>query len=509
MTNIEINFPEMSEDGPKVPVLRDGGWKWLPGILAGIALLAAGMLVILGAAILDAHSVIDSPWNTAFILFDIPDDLPSLESYPVQARLVSREEELEDDAALKMLETLVNWERFEQPVRLSDPEMCIALDLPEETLDTLLASGRLPEPGKAEVLAGSLARDDAFYIDDVAFTVVGRLKRSVSGFLFAYMLPHGSDFQALFAIEGKAAEGLLVIAGDALLEAGVLPEHPLRKRRYAHAPDAYVAKDGDDPPEAGEESEEELFTPPPYTGGVLMAQSRVTHLAMLGLVLAALGGFVGQFFLFKMLRARGYRPIQAILDEATNRPVLFVGMHVFFYGVFFYAMYASLGNPLITYRITQYIEAVFREGGLGYIGAAYASGNVSLAAWTTFYNNYIEQTLGLTFLISLFPIPLGLIKNALSFLLVGGAMAPMWVGASQAYMLHSITMVLELQAYIVACFAITAWPLHLLRGARMGQLKSYIKSGLLMLFSAAILTGAMLGIASVYEAFTLIRMLGP
>lgn len=485
----------------------DGGWKWLPGILAGIAIVIMGMATMLAAGIVDIQSVLNQPWNMTFILFEVPDDLPTVESYPVHVRLVSRDEPLEGDVTLQLLEQWTHWERFEDRPRLTDPELLIALDLPDATTESLLASGRLPEPGKPEVLAGSLARDNPFYIDDVQFHVVGRLADSVSGFLFAYLLPHGADFEELFICPDNAADGLLVVSGDALLEAGVLPEHPFETAASVTSPAETDLDDNDDDEGEPEAQERDTLILPPYMGGTLRAQPSVVRLTMLGLLLAAFGGAVAHYFLFRMLRDRGYRPIQAILDEIALRPGLFIGMHIFLYGLFFLAMYTSINNPLVTYRITQYIEAVFSEGGLGYIGAAYASGDVTMAAWTTFYNNYIEQTLGLTFLISLIPVPLGLVKNMLSFLLVGGAMAPLWVGAAQAYVLHCITMVLELQGYIVACFAITVWPLHLFRGAWTGRLAAATKSGLIMLGSAAILTAAMLGIAAVYEAFTLIRLL--
>ncbi|HDP36029.1 MAG TPA: hypothetical protein ENN29_13075 [Candidatus Hydrogenedentes bacterium] len=517
MTEIEINFEEAPEPTHESP--EDGdrtrGWQWLPGVVAGVTLVFAGMLMTFVSAIMDAHSVFDKPWNTAFILFEVPDSLPPVDSRPVWARRVSRTGPLKEDAALKLLEVIVNWERFEQPVRLSEPELLIGLDLPESEQSKLLASGRLPTPGASEVLAGSLAREESFGVDGIQFSVVGRLHDTVSGFLFAYMLPHASDFKGLFAADANAVQGLLVINGGVLLDAGLLPEKIRRPGSsenivvvddVASLPAASGVAAGE--PEEGEPKEAPL-TLPAYTGGLLVTHPGVAVTAIMGLMIAALGGAIAHYYLFRLLLARRYRPLYAILSEINKRSGLFICLHIVMYSVFFYSMYAAIRNPLITYRITQYIEAVFSHGGLGYIGEAYASGDVVRAAWMTFYNNYIEQTLGLTFLISLFPVPFGFIKNLLSFALVGGALAPLWVGASQAYVLHVITMVLELQSYIIACFAIIAWPLHLFQGIRLGRGFASVKSGLLMLFSAAILTGAMLGVAAFYEAFTLIHLMTP
>ena len=528
MTNIEINLPDdmdiipdaipddvhddvpahITDDILEVTPPSNQGWWWLAGIVAGIVLILVGMSAIFFSASLDYLNVKDKPWSTAFVLFDIPADLPELESYPVSARRVFRPESLEDDITLQMLEKVVSWERFDQPLHLSDPELLIALDVSAEQQAELLASGRLPEPGKPEVLAGSLARDEAFWIDDVQFTITGRLADSVSGFLFSYMLPHASDFGYLFPDAPNTARGLLVISGETLLEEGILPDNPRQTSHNTSTETAVIEEDSNETDADKVAKVDEPLAVPPYTGGMLLAQQNVAKLSIFGLLLTALGGAVAHFSLFRLLQVRGCRPLQAILDMIASRPSLYWGMHVLFYGVFFLSMYESISNPLLTYRITQYIQAVFSDGGLGYIGEAYASGDVIAAAWPTFYNNYIEQTLGLTFMISLFPIPFGLIKNLMSFSLVGGALTPLWVGTSQAYILHSLTMVFELQGYIIACFAITAWPLHLIAGMRLGQFFSYVKSGLLMLFTAAILTGLMLGIAALYEAFTLIHLMG-
>jgi hypothetical protein len=47
-----------------------------------------------------------------------------------------------------------------------------------------------------------------------------------------------------------------------------------------------------------------------------------------------------------------------------------------------------------------------------------------------------------------------------------------------------------------------------MKGLWVGQPLAYMKSGLVMLFTAAVLTGIMLAIAAFYEAFTLIYLMG-
>ncbi len=477
----------------------------------GLIIIFLGVLTLFTAAVIDIVSVQNKPWNTTFILFEIPDKLPDTIMYPVQVRRVSRPEPLDSDLALALLGRMAGWERFEHGLDLEAPEIVIALDLPEQALRPLLASGRLPRPGHAEVLAGPLAREASFYIDNVEFEVVGALQNTVSGFVFAYMMPHMSDFEWLFTEARNTVEGILVVAGETLLEAGVLGEFKRFSipQEAAQTSEPLLDEDAaneEESPEAADE--EEALVLPPYLGGMMPAIRGVVYLAAFGLILVAWGGALFHFGLFKRLKQTGrFRWLQPVFEEVVARPRLFWAMHLLLYGAFFLSMHAAINSPLLTWRVTQYIEAVFSHGGLSYVGEAYASGNVNMAAWATFYNNYIEQTLGLTFLISVFPVPIGILKTLLSFILVGGAMAPMWVGAAQGYVIHSITMALELQAYIIACFAIAAWMLYLFRAFTSRQFKQSLIQGAGLLLSAALLTGVMLIIAAYYEAFTLINLI--
>lgn len=511
MNDIKIPTTEEALVTPPEIMPTASGSRYYTGILAGILFVLAGIAVIFWASALDYQDISEKPWNSAFILFDIPEGMPDLESYPIKARRVSRPDPLEEDLTFKLLEQAVSWERFDQPLRLSDPELLIAIDIPQDIQEELLASGRLPDPREPEVLAGSLARDEDFEVDGITFKVTGRLANSVSGFLFAYMLPNPHGFENLFPDDPQTASGLLVVPGDILLKEGLLPENP----HFATIEENLVQETDPVttaipiPEEENTEDTDAFIAVPPFTGGMLLSRVIVAKLAIFGLLLTALGGAIAHYSLFQLLHFHRYRLLFPFLDMIFKRPTLYWTMHIALYGIFFFSMYESINNPLLTYRVSQYIQAVFSQGGLGYIGEAYASGDVIRAAWATYYNNYIEQTLGLTFLISLFPIPIGLLKNLASFSLVGGALAPLWAGTSSAYVLHCITMILELQAYIIACFAITAWPLHLIRGIRNHQFVIHIKSGLTMLFCATLFTGIMLWVAALYEAFTLIYLMTP
>ncbi|NLV46998.1 MAG: hypothetical protein GXY07_21155 [Candidatus Hydrogenedentes bacterium] len=484
---------ESTPSAPKTLSTPRKPWK---GLCFSLCVVLAGVFLLWRTAGREYAALEQESWKDAFILFKTPEGVSPSETAPVCVRLAQREQSLPSDLPLELMGALVEWDRFNKHIGLSDPEMVIALELPPEKLQPLLASGRLPEPGKPEVLAGDLARSKSFKIDGIEFQVVGTLKRSVSGFLFAYMLPHGADFADLFTQERGAVDGVLVEHGERLRNEGLLPD-------FLATPEETEEVRTDN--EAGEGVPKRLVVPN-YLGGLMRSADRTVLLTLFAMALVAWGGALFQYHLFRRLKAGNGVMLRPFVEEALARPKLFWGTHLFFYGAFFLIMWAVMYNPLLAYRTKQYIEAVFEVGGLGHVGFAYDSRRISYAAWMTFYNNYIEQTLLLTFSISLFPIPLGLIKNLLSFLLVGGAMSPLWVGSSDMLVMHSITMATELEAYILACFAITAWPVMLVSGIRNRSFLKALKQGLLMLLSAMVFTGILLAIAAVYEALTLIHL---
>jgi len=85
-------------------------------------------------------------------------------------------------------------------------------------------------------------------------------------------------------------------------------------------------------------------------------------------------------------------------------------------------------------------------------------------------------------------------------------MSPLWVGTAAVLILHCLTMVVELEAYIIACFFVLLWSALLLRGIRKRQVSAAIRKGSWLLFNAALLTAVILAAAALYEAVTLIHL---
>ena len=210
--------------------------------------------------------------------------------------------------------------------------------------------------------------------------------------------------------------------------------------------------------------------------------------------------------LLRLLAPRAGRLLGPCLAELSARRALLVAVHVMLYGALFGAMAAGVLLPRATWNAMHFTRSVFSEGALGHIGRAYASGNILWATLATLHQNYLVGTCLYSALPSLvFPFA-GLFKNLLSFGFVGFVMTPLWTGSAAQNTYHSITLTLELEAYVVVTFAVCALPIRVVRGWQSGEWATQYLAGLRIIVGAVALAGIMLTIAAVYEATTLILL---
>lgn len=468
----------MSEPFPNVPGAEDRPGATpapRPFPYAGLAVLFAGMALIALAALLEERALDGLPWR--FAVYS-PDGAALWDgAIPLRAREVPRANLRMSETATDVLERVrarPDGRELVETLGLEQMERVLMLPLGEDLAQSLISAGRAPVPGKPEVLAGALTRFDAFEMDGVTFTVVGRLHPSTSGMLFTYLLPESEAMAALFGDETGATRGWLDPEGltrDIPAEFEELPEiEATLVGRGARAPDSAAWS------------------------------------AFAGLALVAVGGAWAQIRLLERL-ARGRHVLAPVAREFGARPALLWGMHLLLYGAFFLAMYGAFVRPLANLRVMQAIQSVFTEGPLTYVGDAYASGNILHATLATFNNNYIVQTCGFTLLPSLAIPFFGVVKNLLSFTLVGFGMAPLWVGSIGYYTFHCITLTLELEAYVIASFAVSVLPVRCAQGLFRGRFACEYVAGMRTIASAALLAGVLLAVAALYEAATLILLL--
>lgn len=448
---------------------------------ASAALLTSGIFLILDVALREHRWMEIEPWSRAVVfrssqapLGGIPvwmrpapvdgaDLRPAIPSGD-QARLNRYEEEKAD---------FTGW--------------IAVVDTAASTFEPLLASGRLPRPGQPELLAGPLAANQTLALDGMTFTVVGRLQPTVACFTISYLLPANPALDSHFQNHPAAISGFL------------FPKGPPGLRYY-------------DPDQV-------LLWSPAQTLPVYSAEMWI------GLLLVVWGGT--QLYHRVLLSARCGAPrlLQPLLAEIARRRHEWHAAHIMLYGLFFGAMAAACFYPKLAYMVKAYVTHEFSHGNLGYIGAAYESQDIPRATLATFANNYVVQTLLLTFGASLVVVPLGALKTALSFLMVGLGMAPIWTLQAGLYWYHALTLVLELEAYVLAVFVVVRWctfqiravlvtPHALLRAvfgrAELEGATRFIRRRLCwnarVMLGGVIVTAMMLALAALYEAATLIAI---
>ena len=497
-----MTLDEQHTESPP-PAAADAG----PGGLSlPAALFGAAVLLLVLAAIGEERLIAREPWAGGLVCLD-GETPPPPDALAVRARIVSREHPAPGDRELRLLH---DWAVSSDEVsgfRADTPELAVAVALPKGDLVPLLASGRLPEPGAPEALAGDLARDEAFALAGQPFTVVGRLRRNVSGFLFSYLILDDPALDAAFPDDGATVEGWAHPNGMNLQpdDGGEAGEEASGDSEEGDdtAPVAEEESGG-----ASEEEEDPAALVPYWQGGETRTVPLAAWAAAAGLALAVLSAWIAHTRLCRRWAAtlpagHFFRPL---FGEVAARPRLWAGMHAGLYALLFLAMLLVMSRPLLAHRFNAYIGAVFAEGGLEHVGRAYASGNVLEAAWVTWRNNFLEQTVLHTVLLSVFPLALGVAKNAATFLLVGAGMAPVWVGRSGTYAFHVVTMVLELEIYALASFAVTVWALRVFAFLRKPEPASLpgLGAGVQVLGGTILYAGVVLGAAALYEAVTLI-----
>jgi hypothetical protein len=356
-------------------------------------------------------------------------------------------------------------------LKLDTTEWFLSIDLPPGAFAPLLESGRLPRKGTDEVLAGAFARAEFVQVDDGAFNVVGRLKRGTGALATAYVLPNDEVWEPLWM--STASPGWFDPNGLARIQA-------------MDDPDAFIERHE-------------------IQGSAAPAPPGAVYVCIAGLGVVAFGGALLHQGLFRVFIRRGgvFRPA---MRAAVDHPRLVFLMHALLYGTFFVCTLPAIRYPFINVLMQEYIRHAFSDGSLGYVGDAYGSGNVLRAAVATWLNNFIVQTAGLTMLLSVFVPMLGVLKTAMSFALAGVGMTPLWSGMPGVFVPHSITMVLELEAYIYACVAVCVFWGHLFRGVRAGRTGDAAHESLMTLLSATLLAGVMLAVAAIYEAMSLILL---
>lgn len=458
-----------------------------PPVFLSALVFLAGWAVVFYVAHEEEKLQDNTPWGRSLIL--VQEESPMPGSQPILLRRLTSDEipspSMLERELLRELRGMSDGQELIDGLGLDRHEFFLLLDMAPDRWPELLASGRLPERGRAEILAGPLARFDRIEIGGTRFEVVGRIRDNIPGFGFAYVAPDHPDLRALAAESEELKRAWLVPDG---FEAARAKELSLS-----------AAEEGED----GEEAAPALVHP------TALARRGWTVGLIAGLALMAFGGAGVQVgFLRRVGMGRLGRGLP-VLADLSRWPGVLWALHFLYYGLFFCAMLLAMRYPLANLRLMGMIQNVLYRDDLSYVGEAYLSGNIPLAALMTFLHNFGYATFLLMFvpgtLVPVFGTLFALAKNALSFTLVGFGLSPMWIGSADGFTFHSITMVLELEAYIIAAFAVVAFLFNLGLGVMRNE-RGAVGRAFLVSLSGVAVVAIMLAVAALYEAVSLILL---
>jgi hypothetical protein len=187
----------------------------------------------------------------------------------------------------------------------------------------------------------------------------------------------------------------------------------------------------------------------------------------------------------------------------------YAAINLGYYGLVVVAMlYVSLFNRPLQQQLLGSVQGAFTEGPLSTVGGAYLGGSVVQAAVLTFVVNLIAGSFLYITLPSLILPFAGLAVGALRAVLWGLVLAPTSTELALVMIPHSLTLVLEGQAYVLAIFAAYVQGLALLRPSTVGERshgRGYLR-GLRLTALLYVLVTLVLAASALYEAIEVVAM---
>lgn len=194
-----------------------------------------------------------------------------------------------------------------------------------------------------------------------------------------------------------------------------------------------------------------------------------------------------------------------LMDGHKRLYALTVLFFMLFWG---YGMVNAHLNPAAQEEMVTAYQTIFSGSSwpLGFTSQAYQRGDILTATVMTFVVNFFWGTVVILSLFSVIPVGSAFIINALRGQTIGLALAPAKAFFGLSLVPHLITVVVELQAYLIAGFVSVLLPLALIRPQRFGcdSVSQAFKKYLLWQFKVLPLIAIILAGAALYEALELI-----
>lgn len=347
-----------------------------------------------------------------------------------------------------------------------------------------LQSGRLPEAGRNEVLAGAqIEPRETLMVGGNSLKVVGVLKPGLALFASSLLVPPDGANDRLFpAAVPSVLHGWLVrVSADELRVAGF-------RRRL-----------------------EEIFPPEKYAWVATedRLELRTFSLYLSGMAMFLVGGSGALIALYRWLAGRVTWPIFSVpLVEIRSRPRLVWGLHLVYFALVMAGALLVHAVPAVQVVLLEKIHEALATNSnpLGIAGQAYLSGNIPRAAAVTLLVNYLLGSLAyITVPSMLFP-GSGVLLASGRALAWGLILAPATPTLAFAMLPHSLTLLLEGEGYILATFFGLIIPIDVLRRSLGGNPFTRFGRALLLNLKAQFWIALVLAVAAIYEATEVILM---
>jgi hypothetical protein len=445
-------------------------WVLVAG--AGFALMLSSYL---GLQRLGSPTV----WTNAVMCIGRSDPTPAAESFDYVA------------ARLRFLPTTPLGQALEAASRSTKAGKSSGLWLPENVVSyprfdegftqEMLASGRLPFPGRDELLAGwQTQRREKVTVAGRTFKVVGVLRKEVVVFGYSYVIPADPAHAGIFDPSDRATQNAYIVR----LAEKDLTDKEVRERLT----EAFPTR--------------QLFA----LAEAVRVEAGPYFLYMAGFGLLLAGGAALLTRLYVFLAGKGLPGfVRSPLAEIRRRRRLLLGLHLGYFGLVVLMAALAYFVPAVQVFLLEQVGGAFRsgQGPLGVAGKAYGSGNIPVAAAATLAINFLLGSLAYITLPSVVLPGIGALAAGFRALLWGLVLAPGWVGLSKAMLPHSFTLLLEGEGYVLASFFALLIPMYLFRPAPPAAGRRFGRA-LLLNLQGNLLVLIVLAVAAAYEAVEVI-----
>jgi hypothetical protein len=361
----------------------------------------------------------------------------------------------------------------------------IELALPTaEIVEGRLQSGRLPEPGTNEVLAGArIGPRETLIVGGETLRVVGVLKPGLALFADSFLVSPGANTDKLFPAAVPTVVNVWLVSASA----EELSTNGVRKPL------------------------EEAFPPEKYAWVTTpdRLDPHAFRLYLAGLATFLLGGSGALIALFRWLAGKFTSPVlSGPLLEMKARPRLVWGVHLVYFGI-------VMAGALLMYKapeaqvvlLSKIREALANKSSLlAIVGEPYLSGNIPLAAVVTFAISFLLGSLACITIPSIVLPGAGMLVASLLGMTSGLLLAPVTQNLAVAMLPLWLMMLLAGEGFILATLFGLLIPIHVVRRSLGGNMITRFGRVILLNLKAQVWIALVLGAAAIYGATAVILM---